>query len=342
MKKLCVITLLLVLLVFIAYIIVENENNDDGNDNKQYEYIKDKILDKCSEYIKDKYEYEGCSISEEEKTISIAFSYDNRTLIDAESIEKIYNEVYLLFFVEHIDKYKEYTLDIDFSYIGIGFNIYDITVNKDKIRLINYNEFTVKEMVTICPEAFEINCEELLYDSIEEIGGFNNLNKVYCKREITDEERWKILREFPKCQVSYGDVYIENDDEKTNIYTFKGYYTYPVQAESLSDENVEKCRISYKVLETMTTEQVAQAVVDYPFIEDICSWESFDTIALRKKSDAYAEILMREDGREELIRKISELDCEEYNIDLLKQIVLNEKIFADTFAEDELDYLTND
>ena len=127
--------------------------------------------------------------------------------------------------MKHIDEYKDYLLDINFSYIGIGFNIYDITVNKDKIRLINYDEFTVKEMVTICPEAFEINCEELLYDSIEEINGFNNLNKVYCKREITDEERWKILREFPKCEVSYGNVYTENDDKNIDVYTFEKIHT---------------------------------------------------------------------------------------------------------------------
>ncbi len=190
-------------------------------------------------------------------------------------------------------------------------------------------------------------CGYLLYDSIEEISVFNNLQSIYFECAITGEERWKILREFPRCEITVDEMNDKKDDEDTSEpEPFEGYYEYAITDEPLTEENIEKCRISYEVLATMTTEQVAQAVVDYPFIDELysASQETFDAMILRRNCDAYAEILMRKDGREVLVDKILESEDGDYNIDLLKKIVLSEKLYADEFTEDELyflDYFTN-
>lgn len=145
--------------------------------------------------------------------------------------------------------------------------------------------------------------------------------------------------------VNINTSQIEKDSETTTeTKMFEGYYVYPVDSVAATNYNIEKCRIPQTVLDSMTSEQVAQAVVDYPFLTSwfVSSTVQTDTKMICERSDAYAEIIKRPDGKDVMLSKIIEMeekDHDIYVIDILKDIMLKEESFINSYTEDEIEYL---
>lgn len=131
------------------------------------------------------------------------------------------------------------------------------------------------------------------------------------------------------CKGEANNVANENT---TYHYTYEGYYEYPTSKSDSASSILNKCRISEDILKTMSSEQLAQAVADFPLLFDVClsSSELVDTTILSKECDAYKELLSRKDGKSALMEKIDELTGnEEYEIkiEILNDVLTAEKRF---------------
>ncbi len=131
--------------------------------------------------------------------------------------------------------------------------------------------------------------------------------------------------------------------EHSEKYTYIGYYEYSIETYMNADDIIRVCRIDEEILNTMSSEQLSQAVVDYPLI-NICFMEShtlYDTSGLKKQSDAYAKLVTREDGKNAFISKIKEIEdtADEVLLENLKLIALNEPAFAEILTVDDERYL---
>lgn len=97
----------------------------------------------------------------------------------------------------------------------------------------------------------------------------------------------------------------KNDDKK-----FVGYYEYPTEEGMKINELEKACHIEQEILDSMDTDQLAQAVIDYPLTFTVfLSSSSMDSYSdlLEDQCDAYRELLTRAGAKSVLQAKISEL-----------------------------------
>ena len=148
--------------------------------------------------------------------------------------------------------------------------------------------------------------------------------------------------------IIFVNVFLYGNDEKM----FNGYYIYPTvnTYKGWSDLNtrdkVELCRIPQETLESMSDEQLMQAVLDYPFISEIHMYptmeygvEVFESIC-----DAYAELIERECGLETMIEVVNQRVAkgvdnitaeEEIQNDQLATMIFYQMKFQDELTDDE-------
>lgn len=125
------------------------------------------------------------------------------------------------------------------------------------------------------------------------------------------------------------------------------YYEYPINDTMDAGTILNECRIPEATLETMTDEELAQAVADFPLLIDVLTAYSIEygVECLANESDAYKELLSRENGKQAMIAKVVELqereDTEEIKIqvEILKKIILNEPLFKTDLTESEKEIL---
>ena len=136
--------------------------------------------------------------------------------------------------------------------------------------------------------------------------------------------------------------------QSQTIVPFEGYYEYSIKEDLIgAPVNEEDYRIPQDILYRMSDEQLAQAVADYPLLANVhlyCSSPDELAFELFKISDAYKELIFRENAKEILIAKIKEIENshsehDEMRIQILKDILLTERIFEGRFTEEELYYL---
>ena len=142
---------------------------------------------------------------------------------------------------------------------------------------------------------------------------------------------------------------VQNESSKDESETkpYEGYYTYPALDGRLTAENIENWRIADKTLEAMSSEQLAQAVADYPGLVSsvlLSSSYEIDAVKFAEKCDAYYELMKnRSYSKIILMDKIRELDekgADESVVSALKRIMLSEITFKNKFTKEELDYLS--
>lgn len=148
-----------------------------------------------------------------------------------------------------------------------------------------------------------------------------------------------------------GDNQEENTDNEIDVEVLKksllekGYYEYPDTEGMHGNTIIRKCRIPKEILEIMTTEQLAKAVIDYPMLMIYStSSQSIGTDMLQSACDAYKELLTREDAKEILITqvKLHEVNVNSYvEIQYLKDIILSETKFMNTLTDEEKKYLNS-
>lgn len=142
-------------------------------------------------------------------------------------------------------------------------------------------------------------------------------------------------------------VQSESSRDESETKPYEGYYTYSALDGRLTAENIENWRIADKTLEVMSSEQLAQAVADYPGLVGsvlLSSSYEINTVKFAEKCDAYYELIKnRSDAKNVLMDKIMELDKNSENetvVSALKRIMLSEMIFKNKFTKEELDYLS--
>ena len=332
----CCVLLIAVIILVIVFLI----NKDDSQLKQKRRNIADYVTNECSKYIEGKYEYYGCKLDCKNKIVDIVFVYANHSEFYFEETKKIYDIVYEYFFIKNVEEYGEYTLGIVFNDLGTHFNIFDITKDEEMVRIVCNENIKINEIVEMYSNVFDLSCSELKYDSIDELKGFHNLKKLYIDTKITKQEALQIQELLPECKLTW---YLMDE-----INMVDGYYVYPVTQEEVEDHHSdgrEKCKIPKTLLERLTAEQLAQAVVDYPYLyNDISTLGgSVDTSAMNFYCNAYAELIKREDGKQAIMEKLKELEQTEYdryNLYLLKQLLLAEKSFINTYTDEELEYLS--
>lgn len=139
----------------------------------------------------------------------------------------------------------------------------------------------------------------------------------------------------------------ETTEEKETLPPFEGYYEYPIgkyKGQQLRNE----CRISQEVIDSMTSEQLAQAVADYPFLVGTMTSTKVDTSSLKRNCDAYIELLKRPDGKDAIIAKIAELDARSretkdiplaVTVEDLKKIIYYEEELRDKLTDEDKEVL---
>ena len=73
------------------------------------------------------------------------------------------------------------------------------------------------------------------------------------------------------------------------------------------EDKIEACRIPQNVLNSMTDEQLVQAVLDFPFLCDVFLYSSTEEGVqnLEEICDAYAELLRRDNAKEILMNSVN-------------------------------------
>lgn len=90
----------------------------------------------------------------------------------------------------------------------------------------------------------------------------------------------------------------------------EGYYEYPDTTGMHAKEMLEACRIPQNLLDVMSEEALAQAIVEFPLLLDVNLSSQYipDLDFFAKECDAYKELLTRENGKEALYAKAKELE----------------------------------
>ena len=123
-----------------------------------------------------------------------------------------------------------------------------------------------------------------------------------------------------------------------------GYHVYPDTSEMKAEQISEACRIPEAELDAMSTEQLAQAVADYPLLWEIetSSSTEYDLEWLAEQSDAYKELLTREEAVAALFEKCRTLESDPDHAvcaELLKKVVSHEKAFQNELTDSDKEYL---
>lgn len=132
-----------------------------------------------------------------------------------------------------------------------------------------------------------------------------------------------------------------------------GVYEYPVTSEDAEwnslgsvSEKIEVCRIPNDELESMSDEQLVQAVLDFPFLYDIFAAPNFEVgvSSLEEISDAYYELIGRESAKDALYAALLQLgeDADlsvedEIKMDALAVLIIYQDVFQYDMNIDELE-----
>lgn len=131
----------------------------------------------------------------------------------------------------------------------------------------------------------------------------------------------------------------ENVTTNDNNKKFVGYYEYPTEEGMKINELEKACHIEQEILDSMNTDQLAQAVVDYPLTFTVfLSSSSMDSYSdlLENQCDAYRELLTRAGAKSVLQAKISELKNSDdkdvlVKIENFERIIGSEQSFETVF-----------
>lgn len=96
------------------------------------------------------------------------------------------------------------------------------------------------------------------------------------------------------------------------------------------DEMIEACRISDDTLKKMTTEELLNAVLNFPLIVNLYLYDD-EEVGLKElslQSDAYRELLKREDANKTITAKLINIEKNRTELNVLDELVLK-TIYSD-------------
>lgn len=127
--------------------------------------------------------------------------------------------------------------------------------------------------------------------------------------------------EIDAAALAQAEAYIE----EANVYEYPLTPADPEWAQLHSyDEMLEACRIPQETLSAMSTEEVVEAVVNYPRMATLFAFNSYEEgmAALKKESDAFRELCSRSDSGEKLLARIQ-----------IQDVITRADSSADTFLK---------
>lgn len=155
-------------------------------------------------------------------------------------------------------------------------------------------------------------------------------------QQIQEKETTSVIEEIET------ETFIGKDEDKK----FVGYYEYPTEEGMKAKELEKACRIEQEILDSMDTDQLAQAVVDYPLLINVFAYsgpKSSLSDAFEKECDAYRELLTRTGAKIALQAKIVDLKNSDderklYKIEAIEEILgvgkSVEEVARDNFYKD--------
>lgn len=174
------------------------------------------------------------------------------------------------------------------------------------------------KMVTACPLAF---------------GEGSIKNRIKHVLSYKKPAFWVIIMAAIIC-ISVAVTFLTNPKgketaENTEDIDTYGYYEYPDIKSMEYDEKVDACRIEQEILDKMSTEELAQAVVDWPLLTNIgLSSYYVEYEELYEKCDAFAELMSRNDAKEIFTAKVEEVKKTSKDDDI-KVLILQDIIYRE-------------
>lgn len=163
------------------------------------------IFSSCHNAYGNYWELDGASIDNERREINITFDLTAGGRIEEklDNIEDTYRSVLKCLKEKYID-YSSYSCRIFFTEGGGG---KIISFSGTDFESENFGIFTrgtyvkVKDLAEFFPDAAKLtfNYGKKQYDSIDELGGFDNLEYICSGDKFTEEEKEKIYEMFPDC-----------------------------------------------------------------------------------------------------------------------------------------------
>ena len=99
----------------------------------------------------------------------------------------------------------------------------------------------------------------------------------------------------------------------------------------------------------MTEEELAQAILDFPFLLDVFVGATIPPSLdfFEEECDAYKELLTRENGKNALMEKLKSLSQDdsveiEFKADALRILLLYTEVWKEQLTEEDVSYLKED
>lgn len=163
--------------------------------------LEKKIIS-CRDYYKNSMKLDYVICDPDKKYIKVMFElkhgFIEKTLCD---ISTSYETITNVLLRDNQSKYKDFSINISYVYIGDILGINNINNSFDTTALYTNVSIYLKDIVKLFPDIRKLDLDSPMYDNISEIGGFSNLDYVHFAGGITAEEKKYILSIYPECEV---------------------------------------------------------------------------------------------------------------------------------------------
>lgn len=182
-KKVFACVLAIILVFFVGYKIKQDELT--------------KIVKSCRKCYNECWKLESVHEDTDQRHIIIKFSYryknfEDRFLCIKNTQEKLTST--LLDSEEH--KWRDYTIQLGFLNVG---DYFDVSTNGKQIQIASNMNVSVEAIAKLFPETTELSLAPACYSTIEELCGFEKLERIYFSQGLTEEEKAFVLTIFPQC-----------------------------------------------------------------------------------------------------------------------------------------------
>jgi len=139
------------------------------------------------------------------------------------------------------------------------------------------------------------------------------------------------------CFLMSFSVLAQSNEKDTKIeYKFSSKQKEWKELETKKDM-LNICEIDEEKLETSSTEIIVDAVLEFPLIVDIFAYNTYSEglLALKNESDAYLELIEREDAGDVLSNKLFKMKSDETMSKLIIGIILSDELIWESVSDKE-------
>ncbi len=157
---------------------------------------------KCCDDYNIHFRLDSVLVDNETKNISVDIKTDANPNKDVDLVSRQFKEIYEIVFSK--DKYDDYILTIEFDSLSKDTYARISNINSDNSETVVYGDFTIQDVLKICPDVAKIAVYSIEYDSLEVFKEFTNLKELECFSDYIDvDEKNYILDIFPECELKW-------------------------------------------------------------------------------------------------------------------------------------------